>query len=120
MAPAPIVIKCDCGVTTRGNSGDIIRCQGCGQRFNTEDDARRLEAVAAATQRRFKVVSRMGIGVVGLLALVGFFLFKAPGLAVGAAIGGGVWFGLVLPFMKKRLLNTASTKYKTTITASRK
>ncbi len=120
MTPAPIVIKCECGIETRGRTGDVIKCQGCGLRYDTEAEAQRLEMVAALTQRRFKLLSRMGIGLVGLLALVGFFTVQMPGMIVGAALGVVLWFVLLMPYMKRRLLHAASQIYKPIVTASRK
>ena len=45
MAPAPIVVKCECGVETRGRSGDVIRCTGCGLRYDTGEQAKMLDTV---------------------------------------------------------------------------
>ncbi|MEI7438799.1 MAG: hypothetical protein WCK20_03925 [Thermoleophilia bacterium] len=120
MAPAPIVIKCECGVETRGRSGETIRCQGCGLKYNTEDDAHLFNVLAASAQRKFKVLSRMGVGFVGLIALVGFFTLSYPGMIGGALAAGGLWFGLLMPYMKKRVLASTTARYTPTITASRK
>ncbi len=120
MAPAPILIKCECGVETRGRTGDVITCQGCGLHYDTSEQGKMLEIVAAKTQRQFRYLSRAGIGFVGLLALAGMYLFKTPGLVGAAVVGAVFWYALLMPFMKKRLLTKATTLYTPTVAPTRK
>lgn len=120
MAHAPIVVKCECGIETRGKSGSVIRCDGCGLRFDTTDEARVLDTIASMTQKRFKYLSRAGIGFLGLLALGGLALFHVPGLVGGAALGAALWYVALMPFAKRRMLRKAVALYTPTVTASRK
>ncbi len=41
-------------------------------------------------------------------------------MIVGAALGAGLWFVLLMPYMKRRLLRAASETYKPIVTASRR
>ncbi|MEI6624943.1 MAG: hypothetical protein WCO40_01230 [Thermoleophilia bacterium] len=89
-------------------------------KYNTADDAHLFNLLAASAQRKFKVLSRMGIGFVGLIALGGFFTMQYIGLIGGVVLAGGLWFGLVMPYMKRRVLASTTARYTPTITASRK
>ena len=120
MAQAPILIKCECGVETRGRTGDVIRCTGCGLSYDTAKEGKHLEMLAGRIQRQFKYLSRAGIGVVGLTGLVGAVVFQTLGLVIGAAIGGVVWYALFLPFQKKRMMRKATTLYTPTVAPTRK
>jgi hypothetical protein len=108
MAPAPIVVKCPCGVETRGRSGDVITCTGCGLRYDTAEQARLLESVAGLTQRRFKLLGRIGLGVVGLIALLGLWRFSTIGLVVAGGVAGVLWYGVFMRWMKVRLIDRAA------------
>ena len=119
MAPAPIVVKCECGVETRGRSGDVIRCTGCGLRYDTGEQAKMLDTVAALTQRRYKLLGRIGLGVVGLFALLGLWRFEVPGLVVAGAIAAVLWYGLLMRRMKSRLI-ARTEQFASTVTADRK
>lgn len=119
MAPAPIVVKCECGVETRGRSGDVIRCTGCGLRYDTGEQARMLDTVAALTQRRYKLLGRIGLGVVGLVALLGLWRFDIPGLVVGAAIAAVLWYAVLMRRMKTRLIARAE-EFSQTVAPNRK
>ena len=119
MAPAPIVVKCECGVETRGRSGDVIKCSGCGLRYDTAEQARMLESVAALTQRRFKLLGRIGVGVVGLCALLGLWRFDVVGLVVIGGIVAVLWYAVLMRWMKARLVTRAAT-FAPTVTANRK
>lgn len=120
MPNAPIVIKCECGIETRGLAGATITCSGCGLRFDTTDEARLLDTIASMTQKRFRYLSRAGIGFLGLLALGGLALFHVPGLVGGAALGAAIWYVGLMPIVKRRLLRKAATVYTPTVNASRK
>lgn len=120
MAPAPIVIKCECGVETRGRSGDVIRCTGCGMSYDTSKEGKNFEMLAGRIQRQFKYLSRAGIGVVGLSGLLGAVLFQTWGLVAFAAVGGVLWYAVFLPFQKKRMMRKATTLYTPTVAPTRK
>jgi hypothetical protein len=120
MAPAPILITCECGVETRGRTGDVIKCTGCGLLYDTAAEGKHLEMLAGRIQRQFKYLSRMGIGVVGLSGLLGAVLLQTWGLVGFAAVAAVVWYGLFLPFQKKRMMRKATTLYTPTVAAKRK
>ena len=119
MAPAPIVVKCECGVETRGRSGDVIRCTGCGLRYDTGEQAKMLDTVAALTQRRYKLLGRIGLGVVGLCALLGLWRFDVPGLVVAGALAAVLWYGLLMRRMKARLI-ARTEQFASTVVPDRK
>ena len=120
MAPAPIVVKCECGTETRGRSGDVITCGGCGLKYDTAAEGKMLEMVAGRTQRQFKYLSRAGIGVIGLLGLLGLAKFSTLGLVGGAVIGAVLWYVLLMPWQKRRMLRKASALYTPTVAPTRK
>jgi hypothetical protein len=120
MAPAPILIKCPCGIETRGETGDIVVCSGCGARYDTAAEAQRLEGVAALTQRQFRYLSRAGLGFIGLLGVAGLVWLNVWGLLILGAGGGVVWFVLFMPWMKRRMLAKASSLYTPTVSPTRK
>jgi|694.fasta_scaffold51078_7 hypothetical protein len=120
MAPAPILIKCPCGVETRGETGDIVICTGCGARYDTAAEAKRLEGVAAQTQRQFRYLSRAGLGFIGLLGVVGLVWLNVWGLLILGTAGAVVWFVLFMPWMKRRMLAKASSLYTPTVAPTRK
>ena len=120
MAPAPIVIKCECGVETRGRSGDVITCTGCGLKYDTGAESKMLEMVAGRTQRQFKYLSRAGIGLIGILGLAGLAKFGTYGLVGGALIGAVLWYVLFMPWQKRRMLRKATELYTPTVAPTRK
>ncbi|MGI9188214.1 MAG: hypothetical protein ACR2J9_11990 [Gaiellales bacterium] len=120
MGQAPIVVKCECGVETRGRAGDVIRCTGCGLAYDTGKELASFNLLATRIQRQFKYLSRAGIGVVGLSGLLGAVLFQLWGLVAFAAVGGVAWYGLFLPFQKKRMMRKATTLYTPTVAPTRK
>ena len=119
MAPAPIVVKCECGVETRGRAGDVIRCSGCGLRYDTGEQARILDSVAGVTQRRYKLLGRIGLGVVGLVGLLGLWRFEVWGMVIVGGIAALLWYGLFMRWMKTRLIRRAGA-FSPTVTANRK
>lgn len=119
MAPAPIVVKCECGVETRGRAGDVIRCTGCGLVYDTGEQARLFDVVAGATQRRYKLLGRIGLGVVGLLALLGLWRFDIVGLVVVGAVAAVLWYAVFMRWMKMRLIRRAA-EFSPTVTANRR
>lgn len=120
MTNAPILIKCDCGIETRGQAGMKITCSGCGVTFDTTGEAKTLDMIAGATQKQFRYLSRAGVGFVGLLGLASLALFQVPGLVIGAALGGAIWYAGLMPIAKRRLMKKAATKYTPTISANRR
>lgn len=120
MAPAPILITCPCGIETRGETGDIIVCSGCGARYDTAAEAARLERVAAQTQRQFRYLSRAGLGFVGLTGIVCLVLINIWALLIGATLAAVVWYALLMPFQKRRMLAKAAGLYTPTVAPTRK
>lgn len=120
MAGAPILVKCPCGVETRGASRSVITCSGCGARYDTAAEADKLDELAARTRRQFRYLSRAGLGVIGLLGVSGLVVGNVPGLLVGAGGGAVVWFLLLMPWWKRRALAKASELYTPTVAPTRK
>lgn len=120
MAGAPILVKCPCGVETRGASRTVVVCTGCGARYDTGAEAARLDELANRTHRQFRYLSRAGLGVIGLLGVAGLVVANVTGLLIGAAIGAVVWFVLLMPWWKRRALAKASELYTATVKPSRR
>ena len=100
----PVVVSCPCGEKVRGNAGDELRCVSCGRRHPT--DGVRLDELRAAASvvTRHRLAARLGAGVVGLVGLAGFLQLGIYGMWAGAAVGAGLYYGVVLPFWKRRLV----------------
>ena len=86
--PIPVVIRCDCGTETRGDAGETLVCTRCGRRYETAGvmSEQLLEARSAAV--RHKVLTRLGIGIVGF-----FVTFAVTAL---------FWFGVVMRIVRQR------------------
>ncbi|MEY4226347.1 MAG: hypothetical protein RL190_1104 [Actinomycetota bacterium] len=119
-APAPIVVRCPCGTETRARAGEVVRCRGCGARYDTEEQARMLNSAAALTQRRFKLLGRVGVGVVGLLGLLALSQF-GPYAMLGVALAAGVlWYGIVMRWLKRRTIDRAVERFTATVEQKRR
>jgi hypothetical protein len=97
-----------------------VICTGCGARYDTAAEAKRLEGVAAQTQRQFRYLSRAGLGFIGLLGVVGLVWLNVWGLLILGTAGAVVWFVLFMPWMKRRMLAKASSLYTPTVAPTRK
>jgi hypothetical protein len=98
----PVVIRCECGAETRGDAGETFVCGQCGRRYETAGvmSDQLLQARAAAV--RHKVLTRLGIGVVGLLTVLALFQFGLIGFAVTFVVTALLWFGVVMRIARKR------------------
>jgi hypothetical protein len=96
----PILVRCECGRTTEAEAGAEVAC-GCGRRYATDLSAEQRAALHSLGQQ-LRVFARLGVGVVGLLAMAGF-LFVGPGTGL-AALGIGVvlWWFVVQPVWRRR------------------
>jgi len=100
--PIPVVIRCDCGTETRGDAGETVVCTRCGRRYETAGvmSEQLLEARSAAV--RHKVLTRLGIGVVGLLTVIALYQFGIVGFFVTFAVTALLWFGVVMRIVRQR------------------
>jgi len=100
----PVVVSCPCGEKVRCNAGDEVRCPSCGRRHSTEGVALDQVRAAASVITRHRLAARMGAGVVGLIGLTCFLRFGVYGMWIGAALGALLYYGVVLPFWRRRLV----------------
>ena len=88
--------------------------------YDTAAEAKRLEGLAALTQRQFRYLSRAGLGFIGLLGVAGLVWLNVWGLVILGGAGAIIWFMVFMPYMKRRMLNKASTLYTPTVAPTRK
>jgi hypothetical protein len=104
MARIPVTVRCDCGIATAALSGDVVRCS-CGRTIDTRGLRSEQLAAAAAITRRTSALTRIGIGVAGL---VGVALLLAVGPAAGLAgalVAPVTWLGIAAPAMRRRAVH---------------
>ena len=95
----PVTVKCQCGHVTQAFAGQEVTCQ-CGQVYRTTlSDQQR--AALYGLEQRMRAFARLGIGVVGLIALAGFLLDRWAGLAA-LIIAGGLWWVVLQPIWRRR------------------
>src|SRR5258705_516189 len=61
----PVVVACYCGGETRVNAGDALVCARCGKRKETARATSGKIRGAGAAAVRHKIMTRLGIGVIG-------------------------------------------------------
>lgn len=98
----PVVVRCDCGGETHGNAGDTLVCERCGRRYETAGVGSGQIAAAGAAAVRHKIMTRLGIGVVGLITVGCLFQFGVAGFLVGFVVSAGLWFGVVMRRLRVR------------------
>jgi hypothetical protein len=98
----PVVLRCDCGTETRADAGDAVVCTHCGRRYETAGVMSEQLLVARTAAVHHKVMTRLGIGVVGLLTTLSLFRFGLPGFFVTFAVTALLWFGLVMRIVRQR------------------
>jgi hypothetical protein len=98
----PVVLRCDCGTETRGDAGDTVVCTNCGRRYETAGvmSEQILQARSAAV--RHKIMTRLGIGVVGLLTVFALFRFGLAGFFITFAVTALLWFGVLMRVFRER------------------
>jgi hypothetical protein len=113
----PVVIRCDCGTETRGDAGETLICTRCGRRYETAGvmSEQLLQARSAAV--RHKVLTRLGIGIVGLLTVIALFQFGIVGFFVTFAVTALLWFGVVMRLVRERSFGRILTSDTTQIRA---
>ena len=96
----PITVKCQCGRTTDAFAGQDVRC-ACGREYATELSDQQVAALQGI-QIQQRIVARLGIGLVGLTALAGFFLGNRA-IGIGALLLAGVlWWGVLQRIWRRR------------------
>jgi hypothetical protein len=113
----PVVIRCECGAETRGDAGETLVCEQCGRRYETAGvmSEQLLQARSAAV--RHKVMTRLGVGIVGLLTVLALFRFGYVGFFVTFAVAALLWFGVVMRWARKRSFGTILSAETTRIQA---
>jgi hypothetical protein len=101
----PVVVRCDCGGETRGNAGDVLVCEQCGKTYETAGVGSEQLGAAGAAAVRHKIMTRLGIGIVGLAAVGALYQFGPIGLVVAFVLSAGLWFGIVMRRLRVRELN---------------
>ncbi len=71
----PVVVRCECGEETGGNAGDTLICDRCGRRYETAGVGSEQLGAAGAAAVRHKIMTRLGIGVVGLISVGCLYAF---------------------------------------------
>jgi hypothetical protein len=100
----PIVVRCECGSEARGNAGDEVTCPGCGRTYATAGVGSEQLRAAANAAVRHKIMTRLGIGVVGLGTILPFFWLGYAGFFGGFVVTAVGWFGMLVPRFKRRSL----------------
>ncbi len=98
----PVVVRCDCGGETHGNAGDTLVCASCGRKYETAGVGSEQLGAAGAAAVRHKIMTRLGIGLVGLLTVGGLYSFGVAGLLITFVISAGLWFGVVMRRLRTR------------------
>jgi hypothetical protein len=98
----PIVVSCECGRATDADAGDEVTC-GCGRRYRTELSPEQRSALNAM-QQRSRAFARLGIGVVGMVALVAMLGLGVRGGAVVLALGVVAWWVLLQRVWRQRVV----------------
>jgi hypothetical protein len=95
----PITVSCQCGRTSQAFAGQEVTCD-CGRRYATTLSTQQVAALNGL-QTQMRIFARLGTGLVGLTALLGFLLIdRWAGLA--ALIAAGVlWWGVLQPIWRR-------------------
>jgi hypothetical protein len=115
----PVVLRCDCGTETRGNAGDAVVCTHCGRRYETAGVMSEQLLQARSAAMRHKMLTRLGIGVVGLSTVFALFQFGLPGFFVTFAVTALLWFGVVMRVFRERSFERILTADTTQIRAEK-
>ena len=90
----PVVVRCECGEETGGNAGDSLVCGRCGRRYETAGVGSEQLGAAGAAAVRHKIMTRLGIGVVGLISVACLYAYGLLAMLAGLVIAGALWFGV--------------------------
>jgi hypothetical protein len=101
----PIVVRCECGEESRGNAGDTLVCERCGRRYETKGVGSEQLGAAGAAAVRHKIMTRLGIGVVGLTSVGCLYAFGVLAMLAGLVVAGGLWFGVIMRRLRTRELS---------------
>ena len=105
----PVVIRCDCGGEARGHAGETLVCPDCGKRYDTSGVRSEQLGAAYRMQVHTRVMSKIGISVTGLAAVVAFFQVGRFGMIGGLLGMGALWYGVVMPLAKRRMLRKVAS-----------
>ena len=102
----PVVIRCECGAETRGDAGETLVCERCGRRYETAGVMSEQLLQARTAAMRHKVLTRLGLGVVGLLTVLALFQFGYVAFFATFVITALLWFGVLMRWVRKRSFGT--------------
>lgn len=95
----PITVSCQCGHTTEAFAGEEVACQ-CGRRYAMTLSSQQVAALTGL-QTQMRVFARLGTGLVGLAAVLGFvFVNRWAGLMALLA-AGALWLGVLQPMWRR-------------------
>lgn len=115
----PVVVRCECGDETRGNAGDALVCGRCGRRYETAGVGSEQLGAAGAAAVRHKIMTRLGIGVVGMIAVGCLFASGVLAMLLGLVVAAGLWFGVIMRRLRARELNRILSATTTQIKAEK-
>jgi hypothetical protein len=97
----PITVRCPCGATSSAEAGDVVTCT-CGRTFDTTQlDPQQLRAAELA-RRHMQLYTRLGLGIVGLATVCGFFIASWWGAGLALPFSCLVWWKGVQPRWRRR------------------
>jgi hypothetical protein len=113
----PVVLRCDCGTETHGDAGDTVVCTHCGRRYETAGVMSEQLLLARSAAVRHKLMTRFGIGFVGLLTVLALFQFGYAGFFVTFIVTALLWFGVVMRRFRERSFSAILTAESTQVRA---
>jgi hypothetical protein len=112
----PVVVRCECGEETRGNAGDALVCGRCGRRYETAGVGSQQLGAAGAAAVKHKIMTRLGIGVVGLISVGALFASGVAAMLIALVVSGAIWFGVIMRRLRAkeldRILSAETTQIK--------
>jgi hypothetical protein len=112
----PVVVRCECGEETGGNAGDSLVCGRCGRRYETAGVGSEQLGAAGAAAVRHKIMTRLGIGVIGLFSVACLYAYGLLAMLAGLVIAGLLWFGVIMRRLRarelERILSAGTTQIK--------
>ena len=102
----PIIVTCECGRTISADAGDRVVCE-CGKTYETRLSTQQVAALNSM-QAQMRVFARLGIGLIGLLALAGFLEVGTAAGVVALCLGIVAWWVLLQPVWRRHVVGKLS------------
>ncbi len=96
----PITVTCQCGRTTQAFAGEEVTCE-CRRRYATTLSDQQVAALNGL-QAQMRVFARLGTGLVGLAALLGFLLIDRWAGLAALILAGALWWVVLQPMWRRR------------------